>query len=65
MAQLCGSNTLRYCALRGWLVSFMQYDLGFFDQEENRVEPVGHNPFASKTVTHVLGIKCLHLRLTD
>ena len=29
-----------------WLVSFMQYDLGFFDNAENRVEPVGVNPFA-------------------
>ena len=33
-----------------WLVSFMNYDLGFFDQEENRVEPVGHNPFAPKVL---------------
>ena len=31
-----------------WLVSFMEYDLGFFDQQHNRVEPVGHNPFAPK-----------------
>lgn len=31
-----------------WLVSFMDYDLGFFDQQENRVEPVGVNPFAPK-----------------
>jgi len=23
-----------------WLVSFIQYDPGFFDEEENRVEPV-------------------------
>jgi len=29
-----------------WLVSFMEYDLGFFDREDNRVEPVGKNPFA-------------------
>jgi len=33
---------------RIWLVSFMNYDLGFFDQNENRVEPVGNNPFAPK-----------------
>lgn len=32
-----------------WLVSFMDYDLGFFDQTENRVEPVGQNPFAPLT----------------
>lgn len=31
-----------------WLVSFMDYDLGFFDHLENRVEPVGVNPFAPK-----------------
>ena len=31
-----------------WLVSFMDYDLGFFDEESNRVEPVGDNPFAPK-----------------
>ncbi len=33
-----------------WLVSFMDYDLGFFDQTENRVEPVGTNPFAPKVL---------------
>ena len=33
-----------------WLVSFMHYDLGFFDDEENRVEPVGDNPFAPKVL---------------
>ena len=33
-----------------WLVSFMNYDLGFFDQDEDRVEPVGHNPFAPKVL---------------
>jgi transposase InsO family protein len=32
-----------------WLVSFMHYDLGFFDQDEGRVEPAP-NPFAPKTV---------------
>ena len=47
-----------------WLVSFKQYDLGFFDQVENRVEPVGDNPFApkllpmspEKSVTYVSGM---------
>ena len=47
-----------------WLVSFMQYDLGFFDRVENRVEPVGDNPFApkllpmspEKSVTYVSGM---------
>jgi transposase InsO family protein len=33
-----------------WLVSFMHYDLGFFDQTEDRVEPVGENPFAPKVL---------------
>jgi putative transposase len=32
-----------------WLVSFMDYDLGFFDQEQDRVEP-GPNPFAPDKV---------------
>jgi putative transposase len=31
-----------------WLVSFMDYDLGFFDKELQKVEPVGENPFAPK-----------------
>lgn len=33
-----------------WLVSFMDYDLGFFDGFENRVEPIGVNPFAPKVL---------------
>lgn len=33
---------------RIWLVSFMDFDIGFFDEEENRVEPMGVNPFAPK-----------------
>ena len=33
-----------------WLVSFMDYDLGFFDNTENRVEPVGENPFELKVL---------------
>ena len=36
-----------------WLVSFMDYDLGFFDLHENRVEPVGENPFAPKVLPMV------------
>ncbi|MET0035788.1 MAG: integrase core domain-containing protein [Candidatus Thiodiazotropha lotti] len=32
-----------------WLVSFMHYDLGFFDQTENRVEPAP-DPFAPEKV---------------
>ena len=33
-----------------WLVSFMGYDLGFFEKEVNRVEPAGENPFAPKVL---------------
>jgi putative transposase len=34
---------------RIWLVSFMEYDPGFFDEDENRVEPAG-NPFIPKVL---------------
>ena len=30
---------------QSWLVSFLDYDLGFFEHEEGRVEPAP-NPFA-------------------
>jgi hypothetical protein len=33
-----------------WLVSFMDFDLGFFDKERDRVEP-GPNPFAPDKVS--------------
>jgi putative transposase len=33
-----------------WLVSFMQYDIGYFDLEACRVEPV-ENPFGPKVLT--------------
>jgi len=33
-----------------WLVSFMDYDLGFFDKEVDRVELAGENPFAPKVL---------------
>lgn len=32
-----------------WLVSFLDYDLGYFDKDQGRVEP-GPNPFAPQTV---------------
>ncbi len=46
-----------------WLVSFMDYDLGYFDLESNKVQALD-NPFgpkvlgvwAVKSVNHVLGI---------
>ena len=34
---------------RIWLVTFMQYDLGYFDDEECRLEPI-ENPFGSKVL---------------
>ena len=33
-----------------WLVSFMQYDIGYFDEETCRVEPI-NNPFNTKLYT--------------
>jgi putative transposase len=33
-----------------WLVSFLDFDLGYFDEAEGRVEP-GPNPFAAKVLT--------------
>jgi hypothetical protein len=30
-----------------WLVTFMHYDLGYFDDETGRLEPIG-NPFGPK-----------------
>ncbi len=40
---------IREVADQIWLVSFMDYDLGFFDQEQGRVEPAP-NPFAPEKV---------------
>jgi putative transposase len=39
---------IREVADQVWLVSFMHYDLGIFDNDENRMEPVGHNPSADR-----------------
>lgn len=36
--------------MRFLLVSVMKYDLGFFDEEENRVESVCHISFAPKVL---------------
>ena len=33
-----------------WLVSFLDFDLGYFDEKEGRVEP-GPNPFEAKVLT--------------
>ena len=35
-----------------WLVSFLEFDSGFFDQDEGRVEPAP-NPFGSAKVLTV------------
>jgi putative transposase len=32
-----------------WLVSFVQYDLGYFDHETCRLEPI-ENPFSAKVL---------------
>jgi hypothetical protein len=32
------------------IVSFMDYDLGFFDRDVPRVKPVGENPIAPKVL---------------
>ena len=40
-----------------WLVTFMDYDLGYFDLENRVLEPL-ENPFGPKSVTHVTGTIC-------
>ena len=41
-----------------WLVSFLEYDLGYFDKERDRVEP-GPSPFMpDKVLTYVSGTRC-------
>ena len=43
-----GQNVgVRQVADKIWLVSFMDYDLGYFDDEGIRVEPI-ENPFGPK-----------------
>jgi hypothetical protein len=46
-SQLVG---LREVADQVWQVSFMEYDLGYFDEQQDRVEP-GPNPFAPDKVS--------------
>ncbi len=49
---------IREVADQVWQVSFMDCDLGYFDQEQDRVEP-GLSPFEpAKSVNHVSGIRC-------
>ena len=40
---------IKQVANRIWLVSFMHYDLGYFDHETCRLEPID-NPFAAKVL---------------
>ena len=45
-----GQNVgVRQVSDRIWLVSFMQYDLGYFDDETSRLEPID-NPFGPKVL---------------
>ncbi|MBU6462996.1 MAG: hypothetical protein KGL35_02140 [Bradyrhizobium sp.] len=37
-----------------WLVSFMHYDLGYFDLEQKTLQPLD-NRFGTRVITHVLG----------
>jgi putative transposase len=41
---------------RIWLVTFLHYDLGYFDDETSRLEPID-NPIWRDSVTHAPGIK--------
>jgi hypothetical protein len=43
---------------RIWLVTFMHYDLGYFDDQMCRLEPI-ENPFGPKLLPiRSVGIKC-------
>jgi hypothetical protein len=37
-----------------WLVTFIDYDLGYIDLEQRSLQPL-NNPFRSEVVTYVLG----------
>lgn len=41
---------IREIADQIWLISFMDYDIGFFGEEQNRVELMGENSFAPKVL---------------
>ena len=51
-----GQNGVTQVGERIWLVSFMQYDLGYFDDETCRLEPI-ENPFGPK-VLPMSGMNC-------
>ena len=44
-----GSDHAQQVSERIWLVTFMQYDLGYFDDETYRLEPI-ENPFGPKVL---------------
>ena len=44
-----GYNLSLVFAGQTWLASFMDYDLGYFDDETCRLEPL-HNPFGPKVL---------------
>ncbi len=53
-----GQNVgVRQVSDRIWLVSFMDYDLGYFDDETCRLEPI-ENPFGPKVLPMCSGINC-------
>ena len=47
---IAGQNVgVRQVSDRIWLVSFMDYDLGYFDDETCRLEPIA-NPFSPRVL---------------
>jgi putative transposase len=46
---LAGENVVTQVGERIWLLTFMQFDLGYFDDETCRLEPIEH-PFGSKVL---------------
>ena len=49
-SRVCGTERRRHAVgERIWLVTFMQYDLGYFDDEVGRLEPIA-NPFGPKVL---------------
>ena len=51
------NSTIRFTDGSIRLVSFVDYDLGYFDDQTCRLEPI-EDPFGPKNVTHVFGMIC-------
>ena len=49
IARLRSRGVVKQVADRVWMVSFMDYDLGFFDDETGRIE-CADNPFGAKVL---------------